>query len=124
MLATKSIAEQLTDIYFEEEWWHTTRMTYEQALNYHQTRLDTGAIYVFEKEGEVLGYYERYFRNNVCFLHNVFVKDIFRRGEVFKGLCRHFFSTMPDHIEYVEGEKQKLGKLVTEKIKRGKNGNH
>jgi hypothetical protein len=80
-----------------------------EAYNYHKTRYENGDIYVYQENGIVLGYYERYFKEDVCYLYNVYVNDSFRKGKVFIELYRNFFSTMPKHIKYIIGEKQKLG---------------
>jgi hypothetical protein len=119
MVITQSIEEQLTDIYFRDEWWHTARMSYEVALEYHRKRVDNGSIHTYEENGEVLGYYERYFKDDICILFNVWVKDGHRKGKVFRELYRHFFSTMPSGIDYISGEKQKVGgKYQKVKIRR------
>lgn len=125
MIATQTIAEQLTDIYFRYENWHIFKMSYKQALDYHSQQLREGNIHVVDDNGEVLGYYEKHFVYNVCFLDNVFVKDGHRQGRVFHELCRHFFSTMPDNITHIIGEKVKLdGKVMKVKIRRSNNGKH
>lgn len=112
-----TLAEQLTDIYYKEEYWHKSRLSFADALEYHKKRLENGDIYTYEENGEVLGYYERYFKDDICFLYNVWVNQEYRKGKVFKELYKHFFETMPKHIKYIEGEKQKLGgKLMKEKI--------
>ena len=109
MIATTTIAEQLVYIYHREEWWHATTMPYDEALAYHQKGLDNGTIHVYEQDGEVLGYYERFIDGNVVDLRNVWVKDGLRRGEVFRALYRHFFDNLPDGIDYIIGEKQRAG---------------
>jgi len=102
----KSVPLQLTEIYYKEG-WHKTRLSYGQAYNYHKQHYENGDIVVYQKDGEVLGYYERYLKDDVCNLHNVYIKEECRNNEVFKGLYRQFFKTMPKHIKYIEGEKQK-----------------
>ena len=102
-----TIPEQLTRIYMLKERWHKTRMDYPAALRYHQARYKNGNIYVYSENNRVLGYYERYFNFNVCFLYNVWVVRDKRRGKVFKELYRHFFKTMPNYITVIMGEKQK-----------------
>lgn len=119
MVCTLNIAEQLTEIYFTEEKWHLTRMSPEVALHYHQERMDNGTIVPCIENGEVLGYYERDFIGNTCFLYNVWVRQDLRQGKVFKWLYRSFFNTMPDNIDKVIGNKQKLyGKIMVERITR------
>jgi hypothetical protein len=114
------ITEQLVDIYFKEEWWSEHKMPYEDAYAYHSRRVQNGTIYAFVEEGEVLGYFERYFIHNVCFLHNVWVRKDERHGRVFRSLYKHFFSTMPREITTIAGEKQKLGGITRERKIYGK----
>lgn len=127
MITTQTIPEQLTEIYLTQEKWHAFKMPYEEALKYHKRQLENGFISVYESEnGEVLGYYERHFVYNVCFLDNAWIKEGYRRGEVFKELYRRFFATLPDNINRIMGEKQKLGgKLHKVFINKGrKDGNY
>jgi hypothetical protein len=114
--AIQTIAEQLTEIYFKEEFWHTTRMSYEQALNYHQEHLDSGDIVCYIDNGEVLGYYERYIIRDSCKLYNMFIKKDLRCGKVFFSLYRHFFDTMPKNITKIIGDNQKLSGKFVERI--------
>ena len=117
----KTIPEQLVDIYENYEWWHKTRMTHKDSIQYHKSRYENGDIQVYEEYGEVLGYYERYFTGDTCILYNVYVKKDYRRGEVFKQLKKLFFLTLPLHITHIEGEKQKLGGKIMKALitKRG-----
>jgi hypothetical protein len=115
------IVSQLVHIYYYEEWWMKNLMPLDKAVEYHRTRYENGDIHVYEENGVVLGYYERYFKDNVCTLYNLWVEDLHRKGIVFKALKKHFFETMPKNIDTITGEKQKLGgKVVTERIKHGK----
>ena len=114
----KTIPEQLHEIYLNEP-WHEHRMSFETSIQYHRSRYQNGDIHIYEENGEILGYYERYMIGNECHLYNVYVKENCRRGRVFKELYKHFFSTMPSNIEYITGEKQRLGgKVMREKIRR------
>ena len=110
-----SIVSQLVDIYFNEEWWHTTKMPPEQAFNYHQTMLDKGIIQICEQAGIVLGYIEVWKINfeqfgklichapfkaidedvisgNIAYLANTFIKKEYRKSYVKKVLKLKFFS--------------------------------
>jgi hypothetical protein len=111
-----TIVEQLTDIYDKYEDWHITKLSREQALRYHENALNRGDIYVYEENKEVLGYYERHFVYNVCFLDNIWVRPCLRKGEIFKKLHKHFFETMPLNITCVLGERHKRGGRI-EKFK-------
>jgi hypothetical protein len=112
-----TVAEQLTEIY-EDEPWHNPRMDYQNALKYHTEQYDKGNIHVYEENGEILGYYERYIIGDTCFLHNVYVKKEHRRGKVFRELYKHFFQTLPLNIKKIVGEKQKVGKMQEVRIRR------
>ena len=115
MLATKTIAEQLAEIY-ETFSWKNPEVSYDYIVNYYQDMLDKGNVYVIE-DSEILGYYERRFENDTCFLLNVYAVS----KDIFKQLYRNFFNTMPLYINYVKGEKQKLGgKMVLEHISKAR----
>ena len=109
MIATQTIPEQLTEIYENFENWHAFKMSYDEALRYHTKRYNSGDIQVYQENGEVLGYYERHFVYNVCFLDNAWIKEDCRRGKVFKELYRRFFDILPENINCIMGEKQKIG---------------
>ena len=100
----KTIPEQLTDIYYKHEHWHAFKMRREQAIQYHERRIKNGEIQVYLENGEVLGYYERHFVYNVCFLDNVWVNEKYRHGKVWKELYKKFWNTMPEHITHIFGE--------------------
>jgi hypothetical protein len=105
----KTIAEQLTDIYFNQEWWHDSWMSHDEALAYHQNGIANGTIIVYTKDEEVLGYYERFIEGDTAELRNVWVKESARRGLVFKLLYTHFLKTLPESVVYIKGEKQRVG---------------
>jgi hypothetical protein len=116
---TQTISEQLTEIYLKEEPWQKNLMPYDEALRYHQEALDAGHITCYVEDGEVLGYYERYFFSNVCFFKNIWIKQDSRRGKVFRSLRRVFLGAMPFNIDLIVGQKQKLGgKFMTAKTRR------
>jgi hypothetical protein len=113
-----SIAQQLVEIYHKES-WHKNRMTDKEALEYHEKQYKDGNIVVYLEKGEVLGYYQRYFLGNTCFFMNFFIREGFRQSRVTRWLRKHFFSTLPQCIEYLIGEKQKFGgKLRIAKVRR------
>ena len=99
-----TIPEQLTDIYYKHEHWHAFKMPYHQALKYHEKRVKNGDIQVYIENGGILGYYQRHFVYNVCFLDNVWIKKEYRKGKVFKELYKKFFATLPAHITFIFGE--------------------
>lgn|SRR3990167_218009 len=109
-----TIPEQLTNIYYEKEWWHKKRMPYQDAINYHKTRYENGDIQAFIENGEVLGYYERYIIGNSCLLYNCWIREDKRNGYVHKVLKKKFFETMPKNIKNIVGESQKQGGRIME----------
>ena len=114
-----TIPEQLTKIYYEYEFWHTVKMSYSDAMQYHKTRYENGDIQVYIENGQVLGYYERYLLWNACILYNLWIKQGFRKGKVIKELKKRFFETLPKNINVILGEKQKLGgKMMVARIRR------
>jgi len=116
------IIEQLTEIYEKYETWHKNKMPHEQAIEYHRDKYEKGNIYVYEVNGIVLGYYERYVVGTACFLYTVWVKPSKLRGKVFKELRHHFFSTLPSNVSSVFGERAKLnGKVIERRICHGVN---
>ena len=100
----KTIPEQLTDIYYKHEHWHAFKLPYNQAIRYHEKRIKNGEMQVYLENGEVLGYYERHFVYNVCFLDNAWIKKECRRGKVFRELYKKFWNTLPEHITHIFGE--------------------
>lgn len=108
----KPIIEQLYDIYKQTP-WQNQEIPHDKVISYYQEMLDKNLIYIINIDGELLGYYERWFIEDTCFLVNVYSTS----KQVFKQLYRHFFNTMPKNINYVQGEKQKIGgKMVKEVI--------
>ena len=101
----KTIPEQLTDIYIKYENWHAFKMGNEAAVRYHARCIDIGDIQVYVEDGEVLGYCQRHFVKNVCFLDNAWIKPTARRGKVFKALYKQFFDTLPDNITHIIGHR-------------------
>ena len=127
ILETKPIVEQLVDIYEKYENWHEYKMPYNEAIDYHQFHLDKGNIEVYEENGIVLGYYQRYLTGDTCYLTNIYIVDGFRNGKVFKVLYHRFFNTMPKNITKVVGTSHSHkfgGKLFTRVItKERRDGN-
>jgi len=58
MLTLDNIAEQITDIYLNEEYWHEKKLTREEAIRYHKRLIEKGAIYYHEENEKVVGYME------------------------------------------------------------------
>lgn len=120
----KTIPEQLTDIYYKHEHWHAFKMPYDKAIKYHARRIKNGEIQAFIENGEVLGYCERHFLGNACFLDNIWIKNTERRGKVFRGMCEQFFDTLPKYITHIIGHrdnKAKISKISKWRLNHGRN---
>jgi len=118
-----TIPEQLTKIYYDKEYWHKTRMSVDEAIDYHKTRYENGDIQTYVRDGEVLGYYERYIVGNTCILYNYWIREDLRNGIVHKDLKRRFFSSMPKNVKNIIGECQKQGGRIMESRIRRTYGN-
>ena len=135
------IIEQLLNIYYNEEWWHDTRLNRNSAFNYHNKLVQQGNIQIYQELGIVLGYYEVWFINkkqlkdivmgkpfspilqdishgNIAYLANLWIDDKFRKGKVFKELYKRFFKHIA-HCEMVAGlEQPRKGRLRVFKNRR------
>ena len=121
-----TIIDQLVRIYETEEPWHTTRLSREEAVKYHQKLYDDGCIIVYHELGVVLGYIEvwrlsfeqlgrcvcrhpfsAYLEDvksgNIAYVANMWIDTKFRQGSVIKILKHLFFSSYHD-CEYYVGE--------------------
>lgn len=116
MIAIKSIPEQLTDIYLNQENWHNKKLSYEQSVSYFDKLLDKKNILIYEVNDEVLGYvefwrisFEQFGRlvcherfcadienttdGNICYVANTWIHPDYRNGIIYKMLKRRFFVT-------------------------------
>jgi len=124
----KNTVEQLVDIYFRDEWWHSFKMPYPEAINYHYQMLMQGNIKTIEDLGIVLGYYEVWLINkeqlnriilhkpfdarkedvssgDIAYLSNLWIDKSFRKGRVFRELYAKFFEQV-NKCQMVVGEEQ------------------
>lgn len=116
MVIEKTIIDQLVDIYRNITWQNQV-ISDEDIAKYYQYMIDRKQLFVVEDSGRLLGYYERRFNRDICFLINVYVIPEESGSMVFRKLYKHFFATMPLNIKYVQGEKQKLkGRVMIERI--------
>ncbi len=53
-----NIAEQLTDIYLNKEYWHKDKLTREESLDYFNNMINKNNIIYYEEDGRVIGYVE------------------------------------------------------------------
>lgn len=109
-----NIIEQLTNIYYTQEWWQKNKLPFEEAVKYHARLFEKGRIIVYEEEGKVLGYveswrinYEQFGRiichngfsaylenvndGNICYVANCWIHPEWRGGNVYKALRLKFF---------------------------------
>ena len=121
----KSIASQLTDIYYKYETWHPFKLSYEDALMYHTKLFNQGNIQVYERDGIVLGYFEVWFINfeqfgrlvchvpfvsmdedilsgKLAYVAKTWIHPDFRSGVIYKVLRNRFFN-MCNHADYYCG---------------------
>lgn len=108
------IAEQLTNIYFREEWWQSHSMPYEEAIKYHTKLYNQGNIVVYQEDDKVIGYlevwrinfeqfgklvchehfsayHEEINRGNIAYVANTWIQPDKRGGYVYKSLRNLFF---------------------------------
>jgi hypothetical protein len=116
-----NLAEQLTDIYEKKEDWHKTRLSHEEAVKYHQERLDSGNIITVSDGNILAGYLEFYIRHGVCYIHNLFILPEYRRGIVAKMIKRRLFEVSKG-CKIFFGERNKAGVRYPEFKTRSQNG--
>ena len=125
MIATQSIAEQLSEIYFKEEDWHPFKISYEDAIKYHTKLYNQGNIQIYEIGGTVLGYFEVWYINfeqfgrlvahapfnqmdedvisgKLAYVANTWIHPEHRKGVVYKILRNRFFK-MSNKCDYYCG---------------------
>ena len=130
----RSIAEQLVDIYYSEEYWIKNRMHPDEALEYHYKQLEKGAIRVIVELGVVLGYYQLWKLNNeqvnrilakqsfnentedithgdIAYLANLYVDKSFRNGSVFRRMYKMWKQDVKD-CDTVVGIEQKYRERI------------
>lgn len=109
-----NLVEELVKVYEEEEWWHRTRLSREEAIKYFQRLLDKGRIITLVENDVLLGYveswrldFEQFGRliagasfssyledvesGPVCYLANTWIRKEFRDGATYKHLKKLFF---------------------------------
>lgn len=114
-----SLVEQLNDIYFENENWHTAKLSRMEAWKYHERLLNDGNIITISDGDMLCGYiefwrisYEQFGRiicgepfsamhenvlnGQIAYVANTFIKENFRNGEVYKLLRNRFFEFNKD----------------------------
>lgn len=118
------VISQLVKIYFEEENWHDSKLSIQDAVLYHDFVFNNGNIIVVKNKDEVVGYLEFWrlnFENwgkyvcgveisplhtdvkngNIAVVNNIWIKKEFRRGDVFKQIKERFYRVNSDCDYYV-----------------------
>lgn len=115
LLAThpSNLVEELVRIYYEEETWHQTRLSKEEAFKYHEYVLSKGRIIPVVQRGQLLAYVESWrvnFTNlgrilchapffpleedietgNICYGANIWIKRECR-GTAIDSIVRNYF---------------------------------
>jgi len=126
---SKTVVQQLNDIYWKEEHWQSHSLTPADITNYHQWMIDKGNLQYYMEDGEVLGYWEcwmitseqlnRILTNekfaapledtqmgNIAYLANVWMVNDDRRKRTFKNLHDRFFA-MINKCDFVTGKEIK-----------------
>ena len=121
-----SLAEQLTNIYLREENWHDTKLSKEDAINYHERIIFSGNCITVEDGDFLVGYcefwrinYEQFGRiicgerfsaltenitnGYIAYVANTFIRVDYRNGKVYKMLRDRFFEANRD-CQYFVGE--------------------
>ena len=114
LVTKQQIIEQLVDIYFTYENWHTTKMEREQAIVYHTCMFDRNNIVPYIENNKVIGYVESWRINfeqfgrlvchevfnvdkentthgNIAYVANTWIHPEWRKSYVSKTLRNSFF---------------------------------
>lgn len=109
------IIGQLTDIYLTQEHWHKSKLSKEEANEYHERLMINGNILTYIKSGELLGYlefwlidYSQFGRlvcnqsiitdkenlldGNIALINNMWISEKDRNGIVFDMLSAMFLA--------------------------------
>lgn len=108
-----TLVEQLVDVYLNKETWHKDKLSYEESIKYHDALISRGNI-ITVSDGDVLcGYvefwrltYENFGRiicgepfsalhenvvnGQIAYLANTFIKEEYRKSDVYKMLKKRF----------------------------------
>lgn len=127
-----ALAEQLSHVYLEKETWHRSKLSWEDAVEYHQRLLDRGNIITVQDNERLVGYAEIWRLNDEqlervlgggtlaadaedvqtgchAYVANIYIEPEYRHGEVFKLLKRRFFELCGDCVDYSGEARTKEG---------------
>lgn len=115
-----TLLDQLWDIYQLED-WHETRLTRQEADDYHERMLKNGNCFTIF-DGDILaGYTEYYILYGVCYIYNMFVRPEYRHGKVMRELRNKLFGT---GCKMFIGNRNRGGKRYAEAQLRRSDGEH
>ena len=127
-----NLIEQLIKIYLNEEWWHTKRLTLQEAWEYFRVLLIKNNLLVKIENDEIIAYVEYWLINdeqfkrvssgehfdiskenicdgNICYVHTLWIKDSYRGN----GVLREFKKSVENKpFEYYGGIEQKYNKRL------------
>lgn len=129
-----TIIAQLTRIYNEKETYHKTRLSEQEANEYHKKMLDMRQILTYVVDGELIGYLEFYritfeqFGRICCeqqlsntedlssgpiaFINRMYIKEEHRRSELFMNLVNEFIERNIDADHYATLQHHKKHKSL------------
>lgn len=111
-----SLAEQITDIYLEHEFWHKEKLTREESIQYHQRLLTNGNIITISNGQELVGYVEFERDPWICYIKNLFILPAYRNGPAIWQIKRRLFEVCKGKI--FKGERNKNGQRYEESRRR------
>ena len=134
----REAAEQLCDIYYTQEDWHTHKMKLEDAKKYHRKLLGTENIIYYDEGGKLLGYCEywiltpeqfdrikegKYFSayweeiasGDIVYIANLWIQTKVRRSKVFKILQTMLYAHTKN-CSHIAGHRKMRGNRLGRKI--------
>lgn len=122
----KSIIEQLYDIYINHEWWHKSKLSFDQFDLYTQKLISQGNLFYEVIDDKVVAYTEVWLINfeqfgrlicdapfsayeedvtsgNLAYVANVWCDENYRRGDSIKLMKKEFFDKT-QACDYFVGE--------------------
>jgi hypothetical protein len=102
-----NLVNDLNKVYYEEEWWHTKKISEDQASDYHRFMLRNGRIIYCSDEKGLAGYMETWRVNfeqlgrlichteffpmeediesgNICYLNNIWIREDQRHTKIMR----------------------------------------
>ena len=126
--------KQLTKIYLEKEFWHNSKLSEEEANEYHERLILNGNILTYIVKGELIGYLEFYritteqfgrvccnlqlsheedlLNGNIALVNRMWIKEENRHSHVFDMLVAMFIARNKDAEHYVTLQHHKRHKSL------------